>query len=295
MVVKMLEASKTQILHPCHRGHFWERFGRQKSAVAGLMLISVLTLSAVFSDHLTSHAPNQQGDLSTSRYLAPSWHHPLGTDKFGRDVFSRVLYGGRISLVIAFGVVLLSITLGLIYGTIAGYTGGLVDLMMMRFLDFLLAFPSILLVITIVAVFQVNHWYLIPVLSLTGWMETARLVRAEVLSLKEQDFILAAKGMGFSRARILFFHVIPNCLNPVIVAATLKVGEVILLESALSFLGIGVQPPTPSWGNIINDGREALLQAWWVSTFPGIAIVSVVVSMNLIGDGLRACLNPSGD
>lgn len=288
----MLEAKQTQILHSTEYGRFWKRFRQQKSAMVGMVFISVLTLSSIFSNLISRYDPNQQGDLVHSRYLKPTLEHPFGTDKFGRDVFSRVLHGGRISLIIAFSVVILSITIGLMYGTIAGYFGGLIDVLMMRFLDFLLAFPSIFLVMTIVALFHANHWYLIPVLSLTGWMETARIVRAEVISLKERDFILAAKGLGYSQCRILFYHIIPNCLTPVIIAATLKVGEVILLESALSFLGIGVQPPTPSWGSIINDGREALLRAWWVSTFPGIFIVGVVISFNLMGDALRSCLNP---
>ena len=158
---------------------------------------------------------------------------------------------------------------------------------MMRFLDFFLAFPAIFFIITISAIMQLDHWYLIPILGLTGWMETARLVRAEVLTVKERDYVLAARGLGFSRMRILFRHVIPNCMSPVIVAATLKIGEVILLESALSFLGIGVQPPTPSWGNIINDGREVLLRAWWVATFPGIFIMLSVVSFNLISESIH--------
>ncbi|MFQ5750702.1 MAG: ABC transporter permease [bacterium] len=270
----------------------WYQFWQHKRAIVGLICIGVLVAGATFSDLITKYDPNLQGDLLTSRYLPPSLDHPFGTDKFSRDVFSRVLYGGRISLTIAISVVLLSMTLGLISGTVSGYIGGVLDAIVMRILDFLLAFPSIFLIITIVAVFHASHWYLIPVLSFTGWMETARIVRAEVLSLKERDFILAAKGLGLSHTRILIRHIIPNCLSPVIVAATLKVGEVILLESALSFLGIGVQPPTPSWGNIINDGREALLRAWWVATFPGLFIVTAVMSFNLIGDGLRECLNP---
>ena len=233
-----------------------------------------------------------QGDLLTSRYLSPSLQHPFGTDKFGRDVFSRVLYGGRISIAIAASVVFLSMSLGLTYGTLSGFFGGVIDAVMMRLLDFLLAFPAIFLIITVIAVFHLNHWYLILVLGLTGWMETARIVRSEVLSLRERDFVLSAIGFGYSNARVLFKHVIPNVLAPVIVAATLKVGEVILLESAFSFLGIGVQPPTASWGSIINDGRESLLQAWWVSTFPGIFIVLSVMSFNMIGDSLRDTLDP---
>ena len=160
----------------------------------------------------------------------------------------------------------------------------------MRILDFLLAFPAIFLIIAMATVFPSKPLVFDPLLSLTGWMESARLIRAEVLSVKERDFILAAKGLGFTHARILIKHIIPNCLNPVLVAATLKVGEVILLESALSFLGIGVRPPIPSWGNIINDGREVLLSAWWVATFPGIFIVLAVMSFNLISDGFQQAL-----
>jgi len=267
------------------------KFLTHRPALVGLLAIIVLVLGASMSNLFTKYDPIQQGDLLTERYLFPSNEHPFGTDKFGRDVFSRVLYGGRISLTIAFSVVILSITIGLIYGSISGYFGGLIDSIMMRLLDFLLAFPVIFLIIAVSAIFQVSHWYLIPLLSLTGWMETARLVRAEVLSVKERDFILAAKGLGFTHTRILMRHIIPNCLNPVIVAATLKVGEVILLESALSFVGIGVLPPSPSWGNIINDGREVLMSAWWVATFPGIFIVLAVMSFNLISDGFRHAFN----
>jgi len=280
-----------KLLQAFNNSRFWAHFRHHKPAIVGLVFIGLLALSSIFSGLITKYDPNLQGDLLKERYLSPSWEHPFGTDKFSRDILSRVLHGGRISLTIAFSVVILSITIGLFYGTISGYFGGLIDSVMMRFLDFLLAFPSIFLIITVVAVFHMNHWYLIPVLSLTGWMETARIVRGEVLSLKERDFILAAKGLGFSYSRILFRHIIPNCLTPVIVVATLKVGEVILLESALSFLGIGVQPPIASWGNIINDGREALLRAWWVSTFPGMFIVLSVMSFNLIGDGLRDSLS----
>ena len=267
-------------------------FLKHKFALAGFLCIAIITVLSVFSNRVTKYDPDEQGDLLTTRYLAPSAEHLFGTDKFGRDIFSRVLAGGRISLTIAISVAILSLTLGLAYGATSGYLGGATDVIMMRLLDFLLAFPAVFLIITVVAVFQVNHWYLIPILSLTGWMETARIVRAEVLSVKQRDFVLSAKVLGFSWSRILFRHVVPNSLNPVIIAASFKVGEVILLESALSFLGLGVQPPTASWGNIINDGRQALLQAWWVSTFPGMFIVLTVMSFNLIGDALRDSLNP---
>jgi len=253
----------------------------------------ILIFGAVLADLLSGQDPNVQGDLVADRYLSPSADHLFGTDKYGRDLFSRVLHGGRISLFIAASVVLISITIGVLYGSISGYFGGYTDALMMRILDFLLAFPLIFLTITIIAVFEVTHLYLIPLLALTGWMETARLVRAEVLSLKEREFILAVKGFGYSHMRIICKHIIPNCISIIFVTAPLKVAEVVLLESALSFLGIGVQPPTPSWGNIINDGRESLSYAWWVSTFPGIFITFTVMSFYLISDGLKEMMHKS--
>ena len=254
---------------------------------AALFFLVALGIAATFSDWIAAYPPNAQGDLLVSRYLTPSAAHPFGTDKFGRDVFSRVLFGGRVSLIIALSVVGLSVTFGMLYGTLAAYRGGLVDSMMMRVLDFLLAFPAIFLVITLAALFQLDYWALILVLSLTGWMETARLMRAEVLSIREQDFVLAARGMGYSHLRLIAGHIVPNCLTPLIVSIPLKVAEVILLESALSFLGLGVQPPTASWGSIINDGREALTHAWWISTIPGLFLAMTVMSFNLLGDGFR--------
>jgi len=269
----------------------WMRFFRNRRAAVGFFLVALLIICSLFSAVLTRYDPVEHGNLLTERYLAPSADHPFGTDKFGRDVFSRVLAGGRISLTIAFSVVLLSVAVGILYGAVSGYLGGSVDAVMMRMLDVIQAFPTIFLIITMSAVFQLNHWYLIPLLGFTSWMEPARLIRAEVLSVKERGFAQAAKGLGFSHARILFSHIIPNCMAPVMVSATLKLGEVILLESALSFLGIGVQPPTPSWGNIIQSGRDVLLTRWWISTFPGLFIVASVVGFNLLGEGIRNSLN----
>jgi peptide/nickel transport system permease protein len=269
----------------------WKIFSRDRLAVAGLVVILFLICLSVFAPFFTSATASTQNDLVKERYLPPSLEHPFGTDKFARDVFIRVVYGGRISLSIGFGVVFLSLTIGLFYGAIAGYAGGAVDSIMMRILDFFLAFPVIFLLITIMAIFRPGLWLFILILGFTGWMEPARLIRAEVLSMKERDFILAAKGFGFSRWRILLRHLIPNCLTPIIISAPLKVSEIILLESALSFIGIGVQPPMPSWGNMINDGREVLLQAWWISLIPGVFIVLAVTAFNLIGEGARKSLN----
>lgn len=256
----------------------------------GFAIVLIMLLSSFFSTMISGYNPDSHGDIVNERYLSPSGSHPFGTDKFGRDLLSRVLYGGRISLMIAMSVVAISMTIGVLYGGISGYFGGRIDSIMMRLLDFLLAFPLIFLVITLIALFKISHWYLIPLLAFTSWMETARLIRAEVLSLKEREYIMAVQGLGFSHLRIIFVHVIPNCLSVVLVTIPLKIAEVILLESALSFLGIGVQPPTASWGNIINDGREVLTSAWWISTIPGIFITFTVLSFHLISDGIKKSL-----
>ncbi|MDZ7260564.1 MAG: ABC transporter permease [candidate division KSB1 bacterium] len=270
----------------------WRQFRKHRLALLGLGCIGMFIIVALFGSYLTPFDPNSQGDLLRTRYLAPSWEHPFGTDKFGRDVFSRVIQGTRISFGIAFAVVIIAISVGTIYGALAGYIGGTMDNMMMRLVDLLLAFPTIFLVITLVAFGGTQIGLLILILGLTSWMEVARLVRGEILSLKEREFIQAVRALGAGSVRILFRHLLPNCWNVVIVAATLKVGTVILVESALSFLGLGVQPPTASWGSIINDGKDVLLSAWWISTFPGLAIVLTVMSFNLVGDGLRDAADP---
>jgi peptide/nickel transport system permease protein len=278
------------------RGIFKNRLftllGHRKTVLFGCIPLVVITLLALLGEVVSGYEPDAHGDLTSERYLAPSVEHPFGTDKFGRDVFSRVLCGGRVSLVIGIAVALLSVTIGVLYGTISGYFGGIIDAVMMRILDFIMAFPAVFLVITIVAFFRVNHWYLIPLLAFIGWMEPARMVRAEVLSLRRKEYVLAAEGLGIGKWRVLLKHIIPNSLLPVIVVATFKVGEVILLESALSFLGLGIQPPAASWGSIISDGRDVLLHSWWIATFPGLFIVIVVTCFNAIAEGLQQAMRP---
>lgn len=268
-------------------------FRKNRIAVVGLITIVCLYLIALITPLISPHDPVVQGPLVTHRFLAPNGEFPLGTDRFARDVFSRILYGARVSLSIGFVAVGISVTIGTLLGAISGFLGGKVDALIMRFVDMVIAFPRLVLLITIIALFERSSIFLIiAVLALTQWPATARIVRGEALSLRERDFIQAARALGFTRMRIILRHVIPNTMAPVIVAATLGLGNVIVLEAGLSFLGLGLQPPTPSWGSMVASGRGTLLTAWWISTFPGVAIVITVVAFNLVGDGLRDALDP---
>ncbi|HUG40240.1 MAG TPA: oligopeptide ABC transporter permease [Longimicrobiales bacterium] len=267
-------------------------FRRNGAALAGLALVVVLYLVAFLAPLLAPFDPIAQGDLTTTGYLSPDARHWLGTDQFGRDILSRIIYGARISLAIGFIAVAIAILLGTFLGAVAGYLGGKIDAVIMRFTDMVMAFPRLVLLILVIALFDPSLTLIILVLGLTQWPGTARLVRGEVLSLREQEYIQAARALGFGRWRIIFRHLIPNVLAPVIVAATLGIGNTIVLEAGLSFLGMGVQPPTPSWGTLVADGRQNLIGAWWIATFPGLAIVVTVLAFNLVGDGLRDALDP---
>lgn len=275
------------------RGRFpiVERFRRNRLACAGLVAMAILYLCSALTPVLAPYPPQEQ-NLETGRLIPPSADHPLGTDKFGRDLWSRILYGSRISLTIGFVSVVIAVTVGTFVGLVAGYFRGWVDTLLMRIVDTLLSFPRLILLLAVIAVFRPSIFLLVAVLGLTGWMGTARIVRGEVLSLREREYILAARALGFRAPRILFFHILPNVLAPIIVAATLNIGHTIMLEASLSFLGLGVQPPAASWGSMINEGREMLTHAWWISTFPGLAIVFTVVCFNLVGDGLRDAIDP---
>lgn len=267
------------------------QFKHNRSLRSGLLLVVIMILLVAGAGLLTRYDPVKQGDITLERYRQPGTEHLFGTDKFGRDIFSRVLYGGRLSLIIALASAGLAVTLGLIYGMISGYFGGLIDTIMMRVLDFLLAFPVIFLLLMLIALFDLSHWALIPIIAFTSWMELARLVRAETLSLKEREYVLAARGYGMRSVPIMIYHIFPHCLNIVFVILPMKIAEVILLESALSFLGIGVQVPLPSWGNIINDGKDVLMSAWWISTFPGLFISLTVLGFHQLGEGMKFALN----
>jgi len=227
------------------------------------------------------------------KLLAPSWKHPLGTDNLGRDVFARILHGTYISLTVGFVSVGLSIFVGVIVGSVSGYFGGWIDSVIMRIVDALMCFPTFFLILTVIALLGPGLWKIIIVMGILGWTGISRLVRAEFLTLRETDYVTAAKALGQRPFVIIFRHILPNALAPVFVAAVLGISGAILTETGLSFLGFGVQPPQPTWGNIVSDGKTYVLDAWWLILFPGIAILITTLAFYLTGDGLRIALSPS--
>ena len=260
-------------------------------ARAGLVLVVALHLVAALAPLLSTHDPSAQ-DPVAARFLAPSAQHWMGTDSLGRDLYSRVVCGARISLLIGLASVLCNVVLGLLVGGAAGYLGGWIDSVLMRFTDLLMAFPRVFLILALVAVTRPSWPLIVGVLGMTGWMGVARLVRGGVLATREMPHVEAARALGVPDRRILLRHVLPIACAPLVAAATLRIGNTILVESFLSFLGLGVQDPTVSWGMLIRAGRTTLLSAWWVSTFPGLAILLTVVGYNLLGDGLRDAYDP---
>jgi peptide/nickel transport system permease protein len=224
--------------------------------------------------------------------VPPSSIHLMGTDSLGRDVFSRILYGSQISLKVGFVAVGLATLIGVFLGAVAGYYGGWVDNLLMRAVDLMLCFPTFFLILAVIAILEPSIWNIMIIIGLTSWMGVARLVRAEFLTLREREFVQAARALGARDGRIIFRHLLPNALAPVMVSATLGVAGAILTESALSFLGLGVQPPTPSWGNILTAGKDNIEIAWWLSVFPGLAILITVMGYNLLGEGIREAIDP---
>jgi peptide/nickel transport system permease protein len=266
---------------------------RNHLAWGAFCVIVALYTMAALAPWLAPYSPIAQPDIVALQNLPPSSVHPFGTDFASRDVFSRVLYGARISLSVALLAIVVSATVGTIYGAIAGYYGGALDEIMMRGIDAALSIPRILLLITVLVLWGALPLpALILLLGLTGWFGVSRIVRAQVLSLKEQEMVLAARALGARDHEILGRHILPNVLSPVIVAATLGIANVIIIEAGLSYLGIGVRPPAASWGNMIQDGADQIATLWWVSFFPGLAIVITVMAFNLVGDGLRDALDP---
>ena len=269
------------------------RFRRNRVAMVALWIVLAACVVAALAPWLVPYSPTATPDIVTLKNLPPSTAHLLGTDFASRDVFSRLLYGARVSLSIALLAILLSATIGTLYGATAGYYGGRVDAIMMRIIDAALSIPRILLLITLLVLWgALPVAALIVVLGFTGWFGVSRLVRAEVLSLKERDMVVAARALGARDREIIFRHILPNVLAPVVVAATLGIANVIIIEAGLSYLGIGVRAPLPSWGNMIQDGVSQMATVWWVSLVPGLAIVATVMAFNIIGDGLRDALDP---
>ncbi|MCI2425490.1 ABC transporter permease [Candidatus Acetothermia bacterium] len=269
---------------------FCRRFRRNRLAVGGAILVLFFTLVAIFASFLTPQDPLKTN--VRNRLQPPSQEHRLGTDSLGRDMLSRIIYGSRISLLIALLAVALSVTIGVLIGALAGYYGGIIDSLAMRFVDILLSFPSLFLILSLVALLGPSIWVLILIMGGLGWTGISRIVRAEFLKLRAQEFTEAARALGVGNARIIFRHLLPNTMAPVIVAVTLGIPSVILGESALSFLGLGVMPPQMSWGTLINLGMPFFRTAWWLPLFPGIAIFLCVLGYNFLGDGLRDALDP---
>jgi peptide/nickel transport system permease protein len=256
--------------------------------VFGLILLLLFTAAAALAPVVAPYSPTEQ-DLQRD-LLPPQLHHPLGTDKLGRDLFSRLLHGARVSFLVGVATVSVSLLIGVLAGSLAGYLGGWVDQLVMRLIDILMAFPGILLAIAFTAVLGPGLHHVVIALCLIGWTGYSRLVRGEILVLREQEFIQAARALGCSPARIILRHVIPNLLPPLLIQATFGMGAAITGEGGLSFLGLGAQPPTPSWGSMLNEGRQFILVAPHLTAFPGLAIMLTVLGLNLAGDGLRELL-----
>jgi peptide/nickel transport system permease protein len=269
---------------------FWRYFKRNRLAVGGMAIIVIIFLIATSASLISPYDPGKT-DVSL-KLKPPSLQNYLGTDQLGRDVFSRMLHGSKVSLSVGFVAVAISILIGILVGAAAGYYGRWMDSVLMRFVDIMLCFPSFFLILTVVALLGPSLFKVMVVIGITSWMGTSRFVRAEFLSLRERDFVQAAKALGVKDFRIIFRHILPNALAPVFVTATLDVATAILVEAGLSFLGFGVQPPAPSWGNILTEGRTYIFDAWWLTVFPGLAILITVLSFNLLGEGLRDALDP---
>ncbi|PYN72771.1 MAG: peptide ABC transporter permease [Candidatus Rokuibacteriota bacterium] len=269
---------------------FWRALRRNQLALFGGVVVVCLATLAILAPLIAPWDPNRP---DIKKILdPPSKSHPLGTDQLGRDVLSRMLYGARVSLAVGFVSVGIATLIGIALGALAGYHGGTVDAMVMRLVDLMLVFPRFFLLLAVLAFLRPSIWTIMVVIGLTGWMSVARLVRAEFLSLREREFVLWSQSIGASAFRIIWRHILPNAMAPVLVAMTLGIPAAILTESGLSFLGLGVQPPHASWGNILNEGKDAIEIGWWLSAYPGVAILVTVLSYNLLGEGIRDALDP---
>ncbi len=269
---------------------FWYRFSRNRLAVAGSLLVLLLFVVSFLAPLLSPYDP---GAINLKEVLSPpSKDHLLGTDQLGRDVLSRMIWGSRISLKVGFVATGIAILIGTLLGALSGYYRGITDSLIMRLVDIMLCFPTFFLILAVIAFLEPSIWNIMIIIGLTGWMGITRLVRADFITLREREFVQAARVIGAGDSRIIFIHMLPNAMASILVAATLGIAGAILTESALSFLGIGVQPPTPSWGNMLTAGKDNIDIAWWLSLFPGLAILLTVLGFNLLGEGIRDSLDP---
>lgn len=269
---------------------FWRALRKNQLAIVGGVVVLVLVVLAIVAPAIAPWDPNRP---DVKKILeGPSLQHLLGTDQLGRDVLSRMLYGARVSLAVGFVSVGIATAIGIVLGSVAGYQGGWLDGFVMRLVDLMLVFPRFFLLLAVLAFLKPSIWTIMVVIGLTGWMGVTRLVRAEFLSLKEREFVLWSQSIGASGFRVIWRHILPNAMAPVLVAMTLGIPAAILTESGLSFLGLGVQPPFATWGNILNEGKDTIEIAWWLSLYPGVAILVTVLSYNLLGEGIRDALDP---
>ncbi len=267
-----------------------DAFKKNKLALISLIFILLIIITAVFAPYISPYNPDK---IDVNAILQPpSLSHLLGTDQLGRDVLSRLIYGSRISIEVGFIAVSLSLLIGIFIGAYAGYYGGIMDSILMRFVDIMLTFPSFFLILAISAILKPSIINIMIIIGLTSWMGIARIIRAEFMQNSEKDYVLAAKAAGASDSYIMFFEILPNTIAPILVSATLGVAMAILIQASLAFLGIGITPPTPSWGGMLSRGKTYIMVAWWLTLFPGIAILLTVLSFNLIGEAVRNALDP---
>lgn len=268
------------------------KYMKNKLAVIGAFMLFIIIGCAIFAPWLAPQDPSKQ--VLIDKLSPPGEKYILGADNLGRDTLSRLLYGARVSLLVGFVSVMGSIFIGTVVGAVAGYYGGKLDAFLMRFVDAVISFPSLFLLITLVTIFEPSVMTLIGIFAIFGWTGTARLVRGEFLALRSAEFVLAARTLGIKNGRIIFSHILPNAMGPIIVSATLGIGGVILAEAALSYLGLGIQPPIPSWGNMLQSAQnpQIMLGAWWYPLFPGFMILITVLAFNFVGDGLRDAFDP---
>ncbi|MGH2534674.1 MAG: ABC transporter permease [Thermomicrobiales bacterium] len=284
------ERAGPALVRPSHSRSGWRRLLGERRVILGGGLLLTLYLIALAAPLVAPDDPNRQ--VLIDRLQGPSLDHPMGTDGLGRDILSRAIYGARVSLAVSLVATFVSVVIGALVGLVSGWFGGWLDNLIMRVADVVLAFPTFILLITVVAIYGSSVGLLILFLGLAAWPETARLARAEVLSLSSREFVLAARVGGATDRRILFVHILPHLAPLLLVASTLRVAIVILVEAGLSYFGLGVTPPTPTWGNMVADGRTFLDTAWWITTFPGLLIVATVLIYNVLGDGLRNVVDP---